>query len=120
MISIFSKSWKEHLQHLDEVLSILESKSLFAKESKCEFGMRELLYLGHIISAEGVKVDPEKIRAIIDWPPPENITHLKGFLGLFSFYRRFMKGYSQLAALLTDLTKKGVFEWLEKAQTMFD
>lgn len=59
-ILIFSKTWEEHLRHLEEVLSILESESLFAKESKCEFGMKELLYLGHIISDEGVKVDPEK------------------------------------------------------------
>ncbi|XP_057868224.1 uncharacterized mitochondrial protein AtMg00860-like [Cryptomeria japonica] len=114
------KSWTEHLQHLDEVLSILESELLFAKELKCEFGMRELLYLGHIISAEGVKVDLEKIKAIIDRPPLENITHLKGFLGLCGFYRRFVKGYSQLAAPLTDLTKKGAFEWSEKAQAVFD
>ncbi|XP_057860247.2 uncharacterized protein LOC131068974 [Cryptomeria japonica] len=102
------KSWKEHLQHLDEVLSILESESLFAKESKSDFGM-ELLYLGHIISAKGVKVDPKKIKAIVDWPPPENLTHLKGFLGLCGFYRRFVKGYSQLAALHMDLTKEFLY-----------
>ena len=70
--------------------------------------MKELLYLGHIISANGVKVDPEKIKAIVDWPPPENLTHLKGFLGLCGFYKRFVKGYSQSAAPLTDSLKRGL------------
>ncbi|XP_057846650.2 uncharacterized protein LOC131056314 [Cryptomeria japonica] len=119
-ILIYNKTWEDHLKHLEEVLSILESESLFAKASKCEFGMEELLYLGHIISAEGVKVDPEKIKAVVEWPPPENLTQLKGFLGLCGFYRRFVKGYSQNAAPLTDLTKKGAFCWSEKAQIIFD
>ncbi|XP_059064922.1 uncharacterized protein LOC131856971 [Cryptomeria japonica] len=114
------RTWEEHLKHIEEVLSILESKSLFAKESKCEFGMKELLYLAHIISADGVKLDLEKIKAIVDWPPPENLTHLKGFLGLCDFYRRFVKGYSHNGSPLTDLAKKGAFCWTEKAQTTFD
>jgi hypothetical protein len=73
-ILIYSKTWEDHLKHLEEVLSIMESEILFAKASKCEFGMVELLYLGHIISAAGVKVDPEKIKAVVDWPPPESLT----------------------------------------------
>ena len=93
-ILVFSKTWEEHLHHLEEVISILESESLYAKESKCEFGMTELLYLGHIISADGVRVDPEKIRAIVDWPTPTNLTQFKGFFGLCGFYRRFVKGFS--------------------------
>ncbi|XP_059069112.1 uncharacterized mitochondrial protein AtMg00860-like [Cryptomeria japonica] len=119
-ILIYSRTWKEHLKHIEEVLSIFESESLFAKESKCEFGMKELFYLGHIISADGVKVDLKKIEAIVDWPPLENLTHLKGFLGLCGFYRRLVKGYSQNAAPLTNLMKKGSFCWTEKAQTTFD
>ncbi|XP_057857449.2 uncharacterized protein LOC131066653 [Cryptomeria japonica] len=108
-IPIYKRTWEEHLKHVEEVLSILESESMFAKESKCEYGMKELLYLGHIISADGVKVDLEKIKAIVDWPPPENLTHLKGFLGLCGFYRRFVKGYSQNVAPLTDLMKRELF-----------
>jgi hypothetical protein len=65
-ILVYSKTWQEHMRHLDEVLSIVEAQSLYAKESKCEFGMTELLYLGHIISAQGVKVHQEKTRAILD------------------------------------------------------
>lgn len=81
-ILIYTRSWEEHLQHLDEVLSIMEAHSLFAKESKCEFGLTEILYLGHVIGANGVKVNQEKIQAIIDQPPPRNASNLRGFLGL--------------------------------------
>ena len=70
-ILIHNKTWKEHLHHLEEVLKILHDQSLFAKLSKCEFGLTDLLYLGHIISEYGVKVDMEKIRAIIEWPHPK-------------------------------------------------
>ena len=79
---------------LDLILAHLLVLQLYAKESKCEFGMTELLYLGHIISVEGVQVDPKKIRAIVDWPTPTNLTQLKGFFGLSGFYRRFVKGFS--------------------------
>ena len=70
-ILIYSKTWEEHLRHLDEVLGILEEQSLYAKMSKCEFGMLEMLYLGHIIGTYGVQVHMEKIRAILDWPTPK-------------------------------------------------
>jgi hypothetical protein len=73
-ILIYSRSWQEHMRHLDEVLSIMEAQSLYAKESKCEFGMTKLLYLGHIISAQGLQVHQEKIRVILDWPTPKNVT----------------------------------------------
>ena len=82
------------MKHIDIVRSILERESLYAKMSKCEFGMTELLYLGHIISAGSVRVDPDKIKAILDWPPPRNTSQLKRFLGLCGFYRRFVKGFS--------------------------
>ena len=72
-ILIYSKIWEEHLKHLDEVLEILEEQLLYTKMSKCEFGMKEMLYLGHIISVEGVQVHMEKIRAILDWPKPKTV-----------------------------------------------
>ena len=97
------------------VLSILEKESLYAKESKCEFVLIELLYLGHIISVDGVRVDLKKIRAIIDWPTPTNLTQLKGFFGLCGFYRRFVKEFSQTIARLIDLTRKGAFVWIGEA-----
>jgi hypothetical protein len=117
---IYSKTWEDHLKHVDEILSIMEEQSLYAKESKCEFGMTEVLYLGHIIGEKGVQVHQEKIQAILDWPTPKTLTELKGFLGICSYYRRFVKGFSQLCATLTDLTRKGAFKWSHEAQVTFD
>jgi hypothetical protein len=98
----------------------MQAYSLYATESKCEHGMRELLYLGHIISDRGVQVHQEKIRAILDWPTPKNLMELRGFFGICSYYRRFVKGFSQLGAPLTDLTKEGVFHCIEESQQTFD
>jgi hypothetical protein len=90
---IYSQSWQENMRHLDEVLSIMEAHSLYAKDSKCEFGMTELLYVGHIISAQGVQVHQENIRSILDWSMPKNVTELRSFFGLCNYYRRFVWGF---------------------------
>jgi hypothetical protein len=102
------------MRHLDEVLNNMKAQSLYAKESKCEFDMTELLYLGHIISTQGVQVHQEKIMAILDWPMPRNVIELRSFFGLCSYYRQFVRGFSQLGALLMDLTKHGAFIWTEE------
>ena len=83
------------------MLQILEDNHLFAKRSKCEFGKGELEYLGHIISGEGVKVDPKKIQSILDWPVPKSITSLRGFLGLTGYYQKFIRNYARITAPLT-------------------
>jgi hypothetical protein len=93
---------------------------LYAKESKCEFGMKKVLYLGHIISEKGVQVHQEKIQAIMEWPTPKTLTKLRGFMGMCTYYRKFVKGFSQLCAPLTDLNKKGAFKWDEEAQITMD
>jgi hypothetical protein len=103
------------MRHLDEVLSIKEAQSLYAKESKWEFGMTEMIYLGQIINAQGVQVHQENIRAILDWPTPKNVTGLRRFFGLCSYYRQFVQGFSQLGAPLTDITKHGAFIWIDKS-----
>ena len=90
---------------------ILHDQSLFAKLSKCEFGLKELLYLGHIIGQDGVKVYMEKIRANIEWPCPKNLTELRGFIGICTYYRKFVKGFSQLTSPLTNLINKDDFQW---------
>jgi hypothetical protein len=110
---IYIKTWEDHLKHLDQILNIMEDQSLYAKESKCEFGMIEILYLGHIIEAKAVRVHQENIQTILDWMTPRNIIKLRGFQGICTYYRRFVKGFSQLCAPLTDLTKKGGFKWTE-------
>lgn len=119
-ILIYSKSWDDHLGHVKQVLQILEDNQLYAKRSKCEFGKGEVEYLGHIISGEGVKVDPKKIEAILSWPTPKNVKGLRGFLGLTGYYRKFVKGYHQIAAPLTNLLKKETFGWNEPANQAFE
>ena len=93
-ILIYSRTWEEHLQHIKAVLRILEEQQFYAKLSKCEFGMTEMLYLGHIIGVDGVRVHEEKIRAIRDWSEPKNVTELRGFIGICAYYKKFVKGFS--------------------------
>eukprot|EP00253_Pinus_taeda_P030576 PITA_30576 len=99
-ILVYSKTWKEHLKHLEELLSVLEKNQFCAKLSKCMFGQKEVEYLGHIISREGVQVDPNKIKATKEWPKPKKLSNLRGFLGLIGYYRRFIKNYAHLTAPL--------------------
>ena len=88
--------------------------------SKCTFGKEEVGYLGHIISKEGVKVDPSKIKEITEWPQPNNISKLRGLLGLIGYYRRYVKTYAHKKALLTNLLKKNSFQWNDEAEKSFE
>jgi hypothetical protein len=98
------------------VLQLLKEKQLYAKPSKCLFGV-DVEYLGHIVSHEVVKVDPNKIKAMRDWPIPKTLKNLKGFLGLMGYYRKFVHHYGRIEAHLTTLTKKDAFSWtLEEAK----
>lgn len=119
-ILAYSKTWEEHIQQLDEVLSILAANSHFAKASKCEFKMTELLYLGYFIGNGGVKACKEKIQAILDWPSPKNMSQLRGFIDLCIYYRRLVKGFSSLTTPLTNLTKKDAFVWTDDSQRIID
>eukprot|EP00253_Pinus_taeda_P020663 PITA_20663 len=114
------KSWKDHVEHVDKVLQLLEEKQLYAKRSKCFFGVQEVEYLGHIVSHEGVKVDPSKIKAIKEWKIPTSIKHLRGFLGLTGYYRKFVRNYGRIAAPLTTLLKKDAFSWTPEATKAFE
>lgn len=118
-ILIYSPSWTKHLQDLEEVLSTLHKHKLFAKLSKCMFGLQEVEYLGHIVSANGVHMDKIKVDAILQWPTPSNVKQLRGFLGLSGYYRRFIKQYAHLARPLTDLLKRDNFQWNSQADAAF-
>jgi hypothetical protein len=119
-ILVYSKTWDEHMNHLGQVLSLLEENQFYAKMSKCTFGKEEVEYLGHIISKKGFKVDPKKIRTIIEWPKPKNMSNLRGFLGLAGYYQIFVKNYIHLTAPLTNLLKKKSFQWNLEEQKCFE
>ncbi|KAF3641486.1 hypothetical protein FXO38_21615 [Capsicum annuum] len=118
-ILIYSQTWNKHLQHLQTTLEILRSHVLFVKKSKCEFGVLQIDYLGHVISVEGVSMDMHKVESVLNWPPPTNLNLLRGFLGLVGYYRRFIKGYGTIARPLNNLLKKGNFKWNDATDTAF-
>ena len=107
-ILVYSKDAKEHEKHLKIVLQTLREKKLYAKLRKCDFWLKEVSFLGHIMSAEGIRVDPTKIEAIVNWKPPRNVTKVRSFLGLAGYYRRFLRGFSVIASPLTKLLRKGI------------
>ncbi|XP_071900910.1 uncharacterized protein [Coffea arabica] len=118
-ILVYSSSLQEHLKHVAEVLNILRRHQLYAKRSKCAFAQAQVEYLGHIISEEGVKVDPGKIEGMVKWPRLENVKQLRGFLGLTGYYRRFVRGYGSITKPLTALLKKDSFQLGGEAKKAF-
>ena len=120
-ILVYSKDAQEHEHHLRIVLQTLRENQLFAKLSKCDFWLKEVSFLGHIVSAEGIRVDPVKIEVIVNWKPPRNVSEVRSFLGLVGYYRRFVQGFLVIASSLTRLLRKGVkFEWDDKCQSSFE
>ena len=103
------------------MLETWRKERLYAKLSKYEFWLREVSFLGHIVSEEGIQVNQKKVEVIIEWIPPRNVTKVHSFLGLAGYYKRFVKGFSMTAALMTRLLQKNVkFEWSEKCQANFE
>ncbi|GKE00368.1 putative reverse transcriptase domain-containing protein [Tanacetum coccineum] len=107
-ILIYSKSKKEHEEHLRQILKLLKKEELYAKFSKCEFWISRVQFLGHVIDCRGIHVDPAKIESIKDWASPKTPTEIRQFLGLAGYYRRFIEGFSKIAKTMTKLTQKGV------------
>ena len=120
-ILVYSSSEEEHVDHLRIVLQTLREQQLYAKLSKCKFWLDKVEFLGHVISAEGIYVDPQKIEAIVNWRQPTSVTEIRSFLGLAGYYMKFVEGFSMIAAPLTKLTQKDVkFIWLDECQKSFD
>ena len=105
-ILVYSRSEEEHAMHLRLVLKTLREHQLYAKFSKCEFWLDQVVFLGHVVSKDGIQVDPKNIKATAEWPRPITVIEIRSFLGLAGYYRRFMKDFSKITTLLTRLTHK--------------
>nr|GFA11550.1 retrotransposon protein, putative, Ty3-gypsy subclass [Tanacetum cinerariifolium] len=105
-ILIYSKSEEEHEVHLKTILDLLKKEKLYAKFSKCEFWMKEVHFLGHVVNRDGIHVDPSKVESVKNWKTPESSTKISSFLGLAGYYRRFIENFSKITKPLTLLTQK--------------
>jgi hypothetical protein len=120
-ILIYSQNEQEHEVHLRKVLQSLRYCQQYAKLSKCEFGISEVLFLGHIINQEGLVVDPKKVTTILDWKAPKDVRGIKSFIGMAGYYRRFIKGFSKIVRPMKALLAKKVeFEWTPACQKSFE
>ncbi|KAK8714256.1 hypothetical protein V6N13_149449 [Hibiscus sabdariffa] len=120
-ILVYSRTEEDHDRHLRLVLQTLLENQLYAKLSKCEFWIREVVFLGHVVSSDGIRVDPKKVEAIVNWKQPTSVTEIRSFLGLAGYYRRFVSGFSKVAAPLTKLLQKGIkYEWSDARQQAFE
>jgi hypothetical protein len=119
-ILIYSKNKEEHAEHLRIVLSRLREHQLYAKFSKYEFWLDEVLFLGHVLSAKGVAVDPGKLKDILDWKPPTTVHQVRSFLGMADYYHRFIPDFSKISKPITELLKNQVkFVWSPECEEAF-
>jgi hypothetical protein len=120
-ILVYSKMEEEHDEHLRIVLQTLRKHKLYTKFDKCDFYHKEIQYLGHFISSEGIVVDPKKIKSIMEWVVPKDVANIRSFMGITDYYRRFIEGFSKVAYPITSLQKKGTkFNWSQKCQDSFN
>jgi hypothetical protein len=119
-ILVYYKIEEEHEHYLRMVLQVLKEHQLYNKLSKCSFNQNQIHYLGHIISKEGIKLDPDKIEAIRGWSAPKNVTKVISFMGLARYYKRFIVGFSRIYHPITSLQRKGVkFQWTVECKKRF-
>jgi hypothetical protein len=120
-ILVYSQNEQEHEEHLRKVLQRLRDCQLYAKLSKCEFWINEILFLGHIINREGLAIAPKKVTAIMDWKAPKDVRGIKSFIGMDGYYRRFIEGFSKISRpMIAMLAKKVEFKWTPACQKSFE
>jgi hypothetical protein len=113
-ILVYSRNEKEHEEHLRLILQKLRDNQLYAKFSKCEFWLKEVSFLGHVITGRGIAVDLGKVRDVLNWEPPTIVSEIRSYLGLAGYYRRFIEGFSKIVKPLTSLLEKDKkFIWSE-------
>jgi hypothetical protein len=118
---IYSKNEDEHARHLQIVLTLLREHQLYAKFSKCTFWLEEIQFLGHVLSAKGIAVDPNKIKDILEWKPPTTVHQVRSFLGVAGYYRRFIPYFSKLVKPITSLLKNDTkFNWSSRCDEAFE
>src|SRR5262249_4406862 len=119
-ILVYSPSLSAHKKHLRIVLSILREHQLYAKFEKCQFWLESISFLGHVVSKEGITIDPAKIEVVISWPRPTTVSNVRSFLGLASYYRHFVEGFARISTPLMNLTRKNVkFRWTNRCEASF-
>ena len=119
-ILVYSKTEAEHEEHLCIVLSRLREHKLYAKFSKCAFWLNKITFLGHVLSADGIEVDPKKVQEVLDWKVPKTVTEVRSFLGLAGYYLRFIKDFSRISKPMTKLLQKNAkFAWGPKFDHAF-
>jgi hypothetical protein len=116
---IYRKTWEYQIEHVDRALQLLQDNHLFVKRYKCAFRDSEVENLGHIVSQEGVQVDPKKAAVMQNWPRPKTLKSLHGFLGLIGYYKKFVKNYEKNATPLASLQKNNAFVWNEVVEQAF-
>ena len=119
-ILIYSKNSMEHLEHLRQLFSILREQRLFTNLKKCDFYADRIIFLGYVVTKDGIEMDRSKIEAIMNWPTPSSIHDVRSFNGLVSFYRRFVYGFSSIMALVTECLKGDKFKWTSVAEESFE
>jgi hypothetical protein len=119
-ILVYSRNEEEHEEHLRLVLQKLRDHKLYAKRSKCEFWLKQVAFLGHVISKGGISVDPSKVPDVLSWNAPTSVNDIKSFLGLAGYYRRFIEGFSRINKPMTELLEKDKeFKWTSACESSF-